>query len=160
MLELFSPIRSFIFDVGGVLTTNTAAIGENGIPHFQVNIKDTVALKLAIAKGYNIVLISDGENVGLQKYYQSLGIKELYPVVKNKADFFAGLNIDKQTALYMADDMPDYKAMQMSALPCCPNDAVNEIRAVAKYISPVKGGEGCVRDVIEKVLKLNGDWFI
>jgi 3-deoxy-D-manno-octulosonate 8-phosphate phosphatase (KDO 8-P phosphatase) len=60
--------------------------------------------------------------------------------------------------LYMGDDIPDLKTMQMVGLACCPADAVPEIKAIAHYISPIKGGEGCVRDVIEKVLKLNQHW--
>jgi 3-deoxy-D-manno-octulosonate 8-phosphate phosphatase (KDO 8-P phosphatase) len=48
--------------------------------------------------------------------------------------------------------------MQLVGMPCCPADAVAEIKQVSKYISPYKGGKGCVRDVLEKILKLNGDW--
>jgi 3-deoxy-D-manno-octulosonate 8-phosphate phosphatase (KDO 8-P phosphatase) len=66
------------------------------------------------------------------------------------------LNWDE--VLFMGDDMPDYTSMLLTGLPCCPADAVPEIRQVSHYISPIAGGMGCARDVIEKVLKLNGHW--
>jgi 3-deoxy-D-manno-octulosonate 8-phosphate phosphatase (KDO 8-P phosphatase) len=58
----------------------------------------------------------------------------------------------------MGDDIPDLGCMKIVGLPCCPADAVHEIRAISQYISPISGGNGCVRDIIEKVMKLNGDW--
>ena len=63
-----------------------------------------------------------------------------------------------EQVLYMGDDMPDLAVMQLAGLPCCPADAVPEIKAISHYISPLNGGYGCVRDVIEKVMKLNSDW--
>ena len=53
---------------------------------------------------------------------------------------------------------PDLEAMSLVGLPACPADAVAEIKTISKYISPIAGGNGCVRDVIEQVLKLNGHW--
>ncbi len=66
--------------------------------------------------------------------------------------------MQRNEILYMGDDLPDYEVMQMVGLPCCPADAVDEIKEMALYISPYNGGAGCVRDVIEKVLKLNSNW--
>jgi 3-deoxy-D-manno-octulosonate 8-phosphate phosphatase (KDO 8-P phosphatase) len=59
----------------------------------------------------------------------------------------------------MGDDLPDIPVLEKVGLACCPSDAVAEVKQTAKYISPLKGGCGCVRDVIEKVLKLNGHWL-
>ena len=49
--------------------------------------------------------------------------------------------------------------MKHSGLATCPQDAVPEVQAVAHYISHRDGGQGAVRDVIEQVLKVRGDWF-
>lgn len=59
----------------------------------------------------------------------------------------------------MGDDIPDYEIMQLVGLPCCPSDAVPEIKAISKYVSPYNGGYGCGRDVIEQVMKVKGLWM-
>ena len=66
--------------------------------------------------------------------------------------------LTREEILFMGDDIPDHPAMQLAGLPCCPADAVREIKEISAYISPLDGGKGCARDVIEKVLKLNGHW--
>jgi 3-deoxy-D-manno-octulosonate 8-phosphate phosphatase (KDO 8-P phosphatase) len=163
LLELFAPIRTFVFDVDGVLTDGTLLATEDGHLLRSMNIKDGYALQWAIKKGYNVWVISGGkaESVGIR--LNRLGITEVYLGIENKTEVLQKLvtthQVDYASVLYMGDDIPDYAAMQLCALPCCPNDAVTEIRQVSKYISPFKGGECCVRDVIEKVMKLNGDWF-
>ena len=58
----------------------------------------------------------------------------------------------------MGDDLPDLPAMQLCRLATCPQDAVPEIKDKADYVSHIHGGKGCVRDVIEQVLKVNGHW--
>jgi 3-deoxy-D-manno-octulosonate 8-phosphate phosphatase (KDO 8-P phosphatase) len=82
--------------------------------------------------------------------------------ILNKKEFVSNFisknNLKKEELLYMGDDLPDLSAMSLVGLPCCPVDAVNEVKEVVQYISPLKGGDACVRDVIEKVLKLNDHW--
>jgi 3-deoxy-D-manno-octulosonate 8-phosphate phosphatase (KDO 8-P phosphatase) len=60
----------------------------------------------------------------------------------------------------MGDDIPDLEVMKMVGLSACPADAVPEIKAVSKFISTVQGGQGCAREVIEKVMKLNDHWLV
>jgi 3-deoxy-D-manno-octulosonate 8-phosphate phosphatase (KDO 8-P phosphatase) len=60
--------------------------------------------------------------------------------------------------LYMGDDLPDYDIMKLVALAAAPQDAAPEIKAVADYVSPINGGKGCVRDVLEQLLKIQGKW--
>jgi len=73
-------------------------------------------------------------------------------------EYRAKNNLQWDEILYMADDLPDLALMKMVGLPCCPADAVPEILELSKYISPVNGGLGCVRDVIEKVLRVQDKW--
>lgn len=162
LLELFAPVRAFVFDIDGVLTDGTLLVMDDGHQLRRMNIKDGYALQLAVKKGYQVWVISGGTSEGAQKRLTKLGINEVHIGVKDKKELLHSLaekhNIDLKTALYMGDDIPDYAVMQCCGLPSCPNDAVAEIREKAVYISPFNGGFGCVRDVIEKVLKLNGDW--
>ncbi|XZF15587.1 KdsC family phosphatase [Chitinophagaceae bacterium MMS25-I14] len=162
LLELFAPVRTFVFDIDGVLTDGTLLIMEDGHQLRRMNIKDGYALQLAVKKGYNVWVISGGTSEPAVTRLNKLGITEVHIGVKDKKEQLRSLavkyNADLAHALYMGDDIPDYAVMQLCGLPSCPNDAVAEIREKSLYISPCNGGNGCVRDVIEKVLKLNGDW--
>jgi 3-deoxy-D-manno-octulosonate 8-phosphate phosphatase (KDO 8-P phosphatase) len=162
LLELFAPIKTFVFDVDGVLTDGSLMLTEEGHMLRSMNIKDGYAMQLAIKKGYRVWIISGGKSEAVRLRLNRLGIQDVHIGIESKKEFLHEIalasNTEYNTVLYMGDDIPDYAAMQQCALPCCPNDAVPEIKQVAKYISPYDGGKGCVRDVIEKVLKLNNDW--
>ncbi|RYE26037.1 MAG: 3-deoxy-D-manno-octulosonate 8-phosphate phosphatase [Sphingobacteriales bacterium] len=161
LLDLFSHIRVFIFDMDGVLTDGNVLATEDGQLLRSINIKDVYALSHAARKGYTIWVMTAGISEPLQKRFTDMGIS-VYSDVKDKAALLNELVATTQhtfnSMLYMGDDIPDVEAMQICLLPTCPNDAVNEVRSVAKYISPKNGGKGCVRDVIEKVLRLHADW--
>lgn len=160
--ELLRTIRGFVFDVDGVLTDGSLHVLEDGTMLRKMNIKDGYALQLAAKKGYAIFVISGSTPVGAQKRLQNLGITEVHIGVKDKLSKLESLLLQYRITygqlLYMGDDMPDLEVMQKCAIPTCPSDAVWQIKNISKYVSERKGGEGCVRDVIEQVLTLNGDW--
>lgn len=162
LLELFAPVKVFVFDIDGVLTDGSLLATEDGQLLRKMNIKDGYALQLAVKKGYKVWVISGGHSEAARSRLNKLGITEVHIGVKDKKalllELIAASNSSYEQTLYMGDDIPDYAVMQLCGLPCCPNDAVAEIRQLSKYISPVNGGMGCVRDVVEKVLKLNNDW--
>lgn len=162
VLEVFQKITTFIFDVDGVLTDGTVLVLENGLQARRMNVKDGVALQMALKKGYNVLVVSGGNSPQVVDRLNKLGVKYVFMSVNDKktfiADYLKNNNINKEQALYMADDLPDIAAMKMVGLPCCPADAVSDVKEVVKYISPFKGGDTCVRDVIEKVLRHNDHW--
>lgn len=161
-LQLFSTIRIFAFDVDGVMTDGMLQIFENGEYSRKMNIRDGYALQLAVKLGYRVVVISGGNSKPVIERLRGLGITDIFMGVVNKqsvlADYLEENDLLGTEVLYMGDDIPDYDAMRMVGLPACPADAAPEIKSISKYISPMKGGKGCVRDVIEKVLRLNDDW--
>lgn len=163
VLELFSPIKTFVFDVDGVMTDGTLQIMENGEFSRRMHIRDGYALQLAVKMGYRVIVISGGNAKPVVKRLKGLGINDIFMGVSDKqtvlTDYLDENELQRETTLYMGDDIPDYSAMQMVGLPVCPSDAAPEIKAICKYVSPFKGGTGCVRDVIEKVLKLNNQWI-
>jgi 3-deoxy-D-manno-octulosonate 8-phosphate phosphatase (KDO 8-P phosphatase) len=164
LLQLFKPIKTFIFDIDGVLAIDTMIVMPDGELIRSMNSKDGYALQLAIKKGYHVLVITGGNSKAVEQRLVKLGVKEVFSNVHNKQEklkeYAAAQNLSFDEMLYMGDDIPDYVAMQLTGLPCCPADAVPEIKAICKYISPFKGGYGCGRDVIEKVLKLNGHWDV
>ena len=159
--ERLKNVRCHIFDIDGVLT-NGSLVVMPGELHRIMNIRDGFALKEAVTQGLHVAIISGGKSESVRTRLQNLGIKDIYLGVEDKMDRYDELKImydlNDDEILYMGDDIPDYTVMQKAGLPCCPPDAVPEIRNLCIYVSPVKGGEGCVRDVTEQVLKAQDKW--
>lgn len=161
-LEQFREVTTFIFDVDGVLTDNRILVLESGELLRQMNIRDGYALRRAVREGYNVCIITGGKSAGVRKRLEGLGVEHIYEGVEDKLEVYKKYvrerDIPADAVLYMGDDVPDYAVMRLVGLPACPRDAAHEMFELAKYISPFRGGEGCVRDVIEKVLRLNNQW--
>lgn len=160
--EYLNHITTFIFDVDGVLTDGTITITTSGEQLRRMNIKDGYAMKTAVDAGYNVCIISGGSNEGVRKRLQGLGIKDIYLGAHNKVvqyeEYLHNYNLKADEIIYVGDDIPDHPVMSLVGLPCCPQDAAIEIKAISKYISHNKGGKGCVRDIIEQVMKVQGKW--
>jgi len=160
--EYLEQINTFIFDVDGVLTDGTVTVTTSGEMLRTMNIKDGYALKTAVDRGFNVCIISGGSNEGVRIRLKGLGITDIFLGAHNKIEqlerYLNEHNITSNQVLYMGDDIPDHPVMQCVGLPCCPQDAVPEIKAISKYISHKDGGKGAVRDVIEQVLKVHGKW--
>lgn len=161
--EYLNQITTFIFDVDGVLTDGSIQISTEGELLRTMNIKDGYALKTANRAGFTVCIISGGKNEGVKMRLRGLGLTDIYLGIEDKVEqmdeFFDIYAINPDEVLYMGDDIPDYYAMQKIGLPCCPQDAVAEIKNISKYVSHKKGGKGCVRDVIEQVMKVQGKWI-
>lgn len=160
--EYLEHINTFIFDVDGVLTDGSVTVMTNGDMLRTMNIKDGYALKTAVDAGFNVCIISGGSNEGVRKRLAGLGIKDIFLGAHNKIDqlneYLNNKGVQLENVLYMGDDIPDYPVMKLVGLPCCPQDAVQEIKGISKYISHKHGGKGAVRDVIEQVLKVHDKW--
>lgn len=161
--EYLKHVNTLIFDVDGVLTDSTITVTTSGDMLRTMNIKDGYALKTAVDKGFHVCIISGGTNEGVRLRLEGLGIKDIFLGAHNKIDqlnqYMEKHGIDLKNVLYMGDDLPDYPVMKLVGLPCCPQDAVQEIKAISKYVSHKNGGSGAVRDVIEQVLKVQGKWL-
>jgi 3-deoxy-D-manno-octulosonate 8-phosphate phosphatase (KDO 8-P phosphatase) len=155
-------VKAFAFDVDGVLSGNLVLTNE-GHPLRTANIKDGYAIQLAAKKGFLITIITGGFSESIPFRYNSLGVIDVVMKSENKLDdfnkFCSKHNLSPENVLYMGDDIPDYHVMKIVGLPTCPSDSAEDIKAISKYISNFKGGEGCVRDVIEQVLRAQGKWL-
>lgn len=162
LLELFQSVTTLAFDVDGVLTDGTLLVLPGGVMARKMNVKDGYALQLAVKKGYHIVVISGGNSQEVSDRLNKLGVTAVFMKVADKEsvlnNYLQQHHLLWKEVLYMGDDIPDLIVMKKAGMACCPSDAVEEIKKISAYISPLNGGCGCGRDVIEKVLKLRGHW--
>ena len=158
-----TKIKYFVFDIDGVLSSQTIGLASDGEPLRTVNIHDGYAINLAVRSGYGIAIITGGNSQSIRVRYEALGVKHIYMKSSLKIIDFKHLleNTDfkPDEMVYVGDDIPDYEVMQQVALPVAPADAAPEIKNIAKYISPRKGGQGVARDIIEQVLRVQGNWM-
>lgn len=161
--QLLSGVRAFIFDVDGVLTDGTIKLYPDGEMVRTLSVKDGYALQEAAKKGFKIGIITGAKSESLRERLHAFGIPDVYMNVQDKEavynEFLKKHTLQSSEILMMGDDLPDYRIMKRSGVPVCPADAAAEIRSIAIYISSYKGGAGCVRDVIEQVMKAQGHWF-
>lgn len=156
-------IRALVFDVDGVLSSDMIPLHPSGEPMRMINIKDGYALQLAVKRGFEVAIITGGNTEAVRKRFAGLGIRHLYLGAKYKKEqlnhFLEETGLDASEVLYMGDDIPDFEVMKMVGLPVCPADAASEIKTISTYISPIDGGRGCGRDVIEQVMKAQHKWM-
>jgi 3-deoxy-D-manno-octulosonate 8-phosphate phosphatase (KDO 8-P phosphatase) len=155
-------IDSFLFDVDGVLTNGTVLI--NGTDYQRsIHVKDSYAIQYAAKLGYKIFLITGGESEFIRKTYIKLGVTDVRLESSNKKEVFEDLvqtfGVSAERSLYMGDDIPDIPLMKIIGTTTAPQDASIDVKALVDYISPLNGGMGCVRDVIEQTLRVQGKWL-
>lgn len=159
-----TKIRAIVFDVDGVLSAETIQMDAKGQPVRTVNIKDGYAIQLAVKKGLRLAIITGGHNEEIRLRYQYLGVEDVHlscsMKIKTWETFTEKYGLKDEEIIYMGDDIPDYEVMLRAGCPCCPADACPEIKSISKYVSDRRGGYGCVRDVIEQVLRAQGKWVL
>ena len=158
-----TKIKGFAFDVDGVLSPSTIPLGDDGVPHRMVNIKDGYALQLAVKRGFKIAIITGGVSEAVRVRYAALGIKDIYmgsskklPILK---EWMEKEGLAKEEVAFMGDDIPDLPCLRNVGLPCAPYDAAWECKETAAYISKFTGGYGCARDILEQTMKAQGVWM-
>jgi 3-deoxy-D-manno-octulosonate 8-phosphate phosphatase (KDO 8-P phosphatase) len=156
-------IKSFIFDIDGVLSLQTIMLNSFGVPNRTVNLRDGYAIQLAVKKGYRIAVISGANCKEYSRRLKQLGVSDIYLNCHTKLEHFNSFlkkhELSAAEVLYMGDDIPDLEVMKLAGVPVCPADADSEIKQISLYISDKKGGEGCVRDIIEQVMRLHNKWL-
>ena len=160
---LLNKITSFVFDVDGVLTNGKILVTNEGEMYREMNTRDGFALKYALLKGFNIGIISGGTNQGVKKRLENLGVNKVYLGIHEKDialdDFINTYNINPEEVLYMGDDVPDMPVMEKVGVATCPQDAVPDVKRIADYVSHKNGGDGCVREIVEQVMRVQNKWM-
>ena len=158
-----TKIRMAVFDMDGVMSRDTVPLHPSGEPMRTVNIKDEYALQLASRRGLRIAVLTGGTDEAVRLRCGRLGVEDVVMgssvKIRDYERLLAKYGLKDDEVLYMGDDIPDYEVMRRCGCPCCPADACGDIRAVSRYVSRYKGGCGCVRDVVEQVLRAKGLWL-
>lgn len=162
LYEKLAEINTFVFDVDGVLTDGTVLVTENGDLLRTMNTRDGQGIKTALENGFHVGIITKGASEGVRKRFENLGVIHIYDNVTDKRSplkqLMELLGVSSEQVLYMGDDLPDVAIYPLVGVSCCPSNAAADNLSNADYISPLKGGHGCVREIIEKVLRLQGRW--
>lgn len=165
VLSLFSSIKAFVFDVDGVMTDGQVHVLETGEHFRSFFIRDGYAIEKAREAHFSLCVISGGGHPGVRKRLENLKFQDIYMSLGGRdklstyLSWLEKIGISEDQVLYMGDDTPDLNILKRpKLLSTCPADAIPEIKSAVKYVSPCKGGQGAVRDVIEKVMKLQGKW--
>lgn len=157
-------ITTLMFDIDGVFTDGKVLVMQSGEMVRNMYSKDGYAIHLAVQEGFRIVVISGGNNTAVEAALKRAGVQHVFINQHDKLSCFENFiqlhNLDYNEVMYMGDDLPDYHVMRKAGLAVCPNDAAPEIKEICRYVSGRNGGEGCVRDIIEQVLRAQGKWKI
>lgn len=155
-------IKAFILDVDGVLSATTLQIGDDGQPIRTTNMHDGFAIRAALDVGYKFAVITGGKTESVVKRYKLLGIEDIYSSVKQKlpiyTEWLATHSLTDQEVAYMGDDLPDMQCLGRAGLSAAPYDACSEVLASVDFVSKFTGGHGCVRDLIESIMRAQGTW--
>lgn len=158
-----SKIKAFAFDVDGVLSSSTIPLHPSGEPMRMVNIKDGYAIQLAVKLGYQVAIITGGKTEAVRIRFENLGVQDVYMGAAVKITTYEEWkkkhNLQDSEIMFMGDDIPDMEVLRRVGLPAAPADACSDVLALARYVTPCKGGDGCARDIIEQVLRAKGDWL-
>lgn len=162
LLEKLEQVKLLVFDLDGVMTNGKILVMPNGEWIREMDIKDGYALQHAVKSGLKVAVITGSSSTPVKERLSKLGIELFFENTPQKSlvinKLLNEMKIDKSSALFMGDDLPDLDAFQAVGIKSCPSDAAPELLQHADYISPKSGGNGCVRDIIEKVLRTQGLW--
>ncbi len=160
--ENLATLRTFCFDVDGVFTNNRVLLLPGTDPVRTFNTRDAYAVQHAVKEGLRIIIISGGRSQGVADSFARLGVSEVHLGISQKNQLFEHLvndGLEPTTTAYMGDDIPDLRVMQRVAFPCSPSDGAEEVKAISAFVSRYPGGGGCVRDLLEQALKVQGKWL-
>lgn len=160
LTETAKDIKIMAFDIDGVMTDGSLTFDENGIEYKTFNAKDGQGIQLLHKANIIPAIITKRKNGTVQHRAKILGITEFHEGVQDKLQVLNKIaekyNVTKNEISYMGDDIPDICVLKEVGLPCCPNDAIDEVKAHSKFISTKNGGRGAVRELTDFVLKSKG----
>ncbi len=150
-------IKMLMIDVDGVLTDGSISIGDSAEELKTFNVKDGMGIVLARKAGIRVVFLSGRYSKTLISRAKELGVEDVYHNASDKVSVLEELmkkhSLRKEETAYIGDDINDMPVLKKVGFPCVVNDAVEEVKSVAKYTGKLNGGKGAVREIIDMILK-------
>ena len=157
-------IKLMVFDLDGVLTNGKILLIIDGEWIREMDIKDGYAIQLALKSGIEIAVVSGSHSNQVDQRLKKLGVETFIQGVSQKSahllDLMHKYSLEMENLLYMGDDIPDLDAFAVAGVKACPADAAEDVKVAADFISLKNGGDGCVREIIEKVMRVQDKWKI
>ncbi len=157
-----SKIKAVVFDVDGVLSPTTVPMSADGVPQRMANLKDGYAMVTAIRKGLKLAIISGADTRSIIGRFNPIGLYDIYLGVLDKLPvlekYMAENELNADEVAYVGDDIPDISCLQRVGLGVTPADGADECKMVAKYITSATGGYGVARELLEQILRAQGNW--
>ena len=155
-------INLIVLDLDGVLTNGKILLNTDGEWLRQMDVKDGYAIQLAKKSGFEVAVVSGSFSSQAEQRLKKLGVDIFIQGASRKSEdllhLMQQLSLKNENILYVGDDIPDIDAFYLAGVKACPADAVHEIKETADFISSKNGGDGCVREIIEKVMRVQGKW--
>lgn len=150
-------IKLIVMDVDGVLTDCSLTHHSDGSESKTFNAKDGLIIKSMPSLGIDVMFLTGRKSTIVDERAGFLKVKYVMQGIGDKKkkleQYIKEQNISKRDIAFIGDDVQDLEAMQLCSFKACPADAVEEIKAICDYISPIKGGHGAVRDICKYILK-------
>lgn len=159
LFDQFKQVKAFVFAIEGVCTDGNVWVSNEGEQWFRLHSKDCYAMQSAVLH-YPVALVGDVCPLGIVQLMERMGVTVLLNSADKSAvaDWMSGKGLAVGHVLCMGSDIADLDCMALAGFGTCPADAVEDVRAASAYVSHCRGGSGAVRDVVEKVMKLQGTW--
>jgi YrbI family 3-deoxy-D-manno-octulosonate 8-phosphate phosphatase len=162
MEKAAQKIKLIFLDVDGVMTDGRITLNDQGEETKSFNVKDGLGLKLLMAYGIEVVIVSGRESMAVVHRAEELGITEVHQGVNDKKALCRGIirekGLKKEEICSIGDDLPDLPMLMNAGTRISVSDAAKEVKEVASFITKSKGGDGAVREACEWILKAQGRW--
>lgn len=162
LAERCRALRLILTDVDGVMTDGTVLLLPDGGEAKAFHIRDGLALVMARRAGLRTGLVSGRASAVVERRAAELGMAVVRQGVADKAKVFREILADEGLAAhevaYMGDDVNDLPVLREAGLSAAPADAPLEVRLEAFMVTEARGGQGCLREFVEAVLRARGEW--
>ena len=160
--QIAAPIRLILSDVDGVMTDGRIIYDNSGVETKCFHVRDGLGIKLWQRAGYHFAIITSRTSDIVRLRAAELGITTVRQGVSDKwtaaLDVFKSLNIKPEETCYVGDDLPDLSVMRRVALPVSVGDGAEDVRQSARWTTRLHGGQGAIRELIERLLKAKAQW--
>jgi 3-deoxy-D-manno-octulosonate 8-phosphate phosphatase (KDO 8-P phosphatase) len=151
-----------VLDVDGVLTDGRLHLGVDGELMKSFHVRDGLAVRLAQTAGLEVAILSARSSEIVARRAAEIGVSEILQGKDDKLTAFRDLlarhGVETTAAAYVGDDLQDLETLHAAGLAAAPSDAAPEVLAAVDFVTPARGGHGCVREIVERLLVARGDW--